>query len=111
MGTLTALACSVILNLFLLWYLIRLLRKFFFVSEGFSDLFLTMRSFEVFTKAMYSMDAYHGEPMIQELMLRIRETLDAVEEFRDIFEYTLDAEIEEELNDTEEEDQADTRSQ
>ena len=106
MGIPTALACSAILNLLLLWYLIKLLRKFFYVSENLSDLFLTMRSFEVFAKSMYSMDSYHGEPMIKELMLRIREALDEVEEFRDIFEYTLDEELEEELNDTEEEAQA-----
>jgi hypothetical protein len=49
------------------------------------------------------MDSYHGEPMIQELVYRIKETNVEMEEFREIFEFTLDEELEEELNATEEE--------
>jgi hypothetical protein len=43
------------------------------------------------------MDSYNGEPMIQELVHRIREVGEEMELFRDIFEYTLDDEMEEEL--------------
>tara|TARA_Y100000296_G_scaffold81447_1_gene108647 strand:+ start:17634 stop:17798 length:165 start_codon:yes stop_codon:yes gene_type:complete len=49
------------------------------------------------------MDTYHGEPMIQELVFKTKEVIEEVENFRDIFEYTLDEEIEEELNAAEEE--------
>lgn len=96
-------ACSAVLNFLLLWYIGRLLRKFYFISENLADLFLTLRSFQVFTTNMYSMDSYHGEPMIQELVYRIKETNVEMEEFREIFEFTLDEELEEELNATEEE--------
>ena len=96
-------ACSVGLNLLLIWYLSRLLRKFYFISENLADLFLTLRSFQVFTTNMYSMDSYHGEPMIQELVYRIKEANVEMEEFREIFEFSLDEELEEELNATEEE--------
>ena len=57
---------------------------------------------------MYSMDSYHGEPIIQELVLRIREVNDEISNFREIFEYTIDEEIEQELEEAlnaEEEDQ------
>ena len=96
-------ACSVGLNLLLIWYLTRLLRKFYFISENLAGLFLTLRSFQVFTTNMYSMDSYHGEPMIQELVHRIKEANVEMEEFREIFEFSLDEELEEELNATEEE--------
>tara|TARA_R110002051_G_scaffold233527_2_gene295072 strand:- start:685 stop:837 length:153 start_codon:yes stop_codon:yes gene_type:complete len=49
------------------------------------------------------MDSYHGEPMIQELVYRIKEANVEMEEFREIFEFSLDEELEEELNATEEE--------
>ena len=49
------------------------------------------------------MENYHGEPMIQELMMRVQEVLEEMEDFRGIFEYGLDAELEEELNATQEE--------
>ena len=96
-------ACSAVLNFLLIWYLSRLLRKFYFISENLADLYLTLRSFQIFTTNMYSMDSYHGEPMIQELVYRIKETNVEMEEFREIFEFSLDEELEEELNATEEE--------
>lgn len=68
-----------------------------------SDTYLAAKAFSIFVQSMYSMDSYHGEPMIQELMLRIQEVLNDMEKFRDIFEYTIDAELEEELDEATEE--------
>ena len=94
---------SLVLNGVLIWYIAKLLRKFVFISENLADLFLTTKAFQVFLKSMYSMDSYHGEPMIQELVLRIQEVSLELDEFRDIFEHSLDAELEEELNEAAEE--------
>ena len=93
-----ALVISVLANVGLFWYVIRILRKFFFISENMSDLFLTITAFQTFVTTLYSMNSYHGEPFIQELVIRIRELTDEMESFRQIFEYTLDDELEEELN-------------
>ena len=92
-----ALVTSLIINALLAWYAIRILQKFVFISDNMSDLFLTVKAFQVFVKDMYSMDSYHGEPIIQELVLRIREVNDEISNFREIFEYTIDEEIEQEL--------------
>jgi len=94
---------SLLLNVFLIWYVIKLLKKFYFISENLADLFLTIKAFRVFVSSLYSMDSYHGEPIIQELLTRIREVNEEVDVFRDIFEYTMDEELEEELNAAEEE--------
>ena len=91
------LAVSGVLNVFLIWYLIRLLQKLMFISNNISDLFLTTKAFHVFVKNLYSMDSFHGEPIIQELVLRIKEVTLEMESFRDIFDYTIDAEMEQEL--------------
>ena len=98
---------SVGINLLLMWYVTGLLKKFFFISENLGDLYLTAKAFSIFVESMYSMDSYHGEPMIQELIMRVREVLHELENFREIFEYTIDTEIEDELNAaTEEEEEA-----
>jgi hypothetical protein len=68
-----------------------------FISDNMSDLFLTTKAFHVFVKNMYSMDSFHGEPIIQELVLRIKEVNEEMSNFREIFEYTIDAELEQEL--------------
>ena len=96
------LAGSVILNATLIWYITRLLRKFMFVSENLADLYLIARAFQIFTKNMYSMDTYHGEPMIQELIFRMKEVNSEIENFREIFEHALDPILEEELDAAEE---------
>jgi len=91
------LSASVLVNVLLGWYIAKILKKFLFVSQNLSDLYLTTKAFQVFVKSLYSMDSYNGEPMIQELVHRIREVGEEMELFRDIFEYTLDDEMEEEL--------------
>ena len=90
---------SVLLNLFCLWYIINLLRKLWYVSENLGDIFLVFKSFGVFVRSLHSMDSYHGEPVIQDLIRKTQEVLEEMEEFREIFEITLDQELEEELND------------
>tara|TARA_R110002020_G_scaffold27398_2_gene88287 strand:- start:681 stop:1013 length:333 start_codon:yes stop_codon:yes gene_type:complete len=97
------LMCSTILNGLLIWYIIKILRKFMYISDNLADLFLTTKAFRIFVKSMYSMDSFYGEPMIQELVMRIKEVSDEMEMFRDIFEYSLDTELEEELDATTEE--------
>ena len=89
---------SALLNGVLVWYIIKILRKFVFISENLSDLFLTTKAFQVFVSSLYGMDNYHGEPMIQELMFKIRQVNEEIDMFREIFEYTLDEELEEELD-------------
>ena len=88
---------SLILNALLGWYISRILQKLMFISDNMSDLFLTTKAFHVFVKNMYSMDSFHGEPIIQELVLRIKEVNEEMSNFREIFEYTIDAELEQEL--------------
>jgi len=94
-----SLMLSVALNVLLLWYVQRLLRKFMYISQTLADLHLTTKAFQVFVRSLYSMNNYHGEPMIQELVMRIDEVQQEIEVFRDVFEYTLDEELEEELDD------------
>jgi len=68
-----------------------------FVSDSLGDLYLVTKSFLMFATSMYSMDKYHGEPMIQELIYRLKDVKDEVETFREVFQYTLDEELEKEL--------------
>ena len=88
---------SLAINVLLGWYASRILQKFVFISDNISDLFLTTKAFHVLVKNMYRMDSFHGEPIIQELVLRIKEVNEEMSNFREIFEYTIDAELEQEL--------------
>ena len=96
------LVISLLVNAGLLWYGTALIKKLLFVSENIADLHLLLRSFQLFLKTIYSMESYHGEPMIQELVGRIQEVSAEIENFRDVFAIALDEELEDELNDAEE---------
>ena len=68
------------------------------MSEYLADLLLTARAFEVFVGSMYQMRSYNGEPMIEELVLRTKEVRTEIETFREIFEITIDEELEDGQN-------------
>lgn len=97
------LGISLVANVLLGWYLATLLKKLLYVSANLSDLFLTIKAFRVFVTSLYSMDSFTGEPMIEELIYRLRDVDEEIEEFREIFEYTIDSEMEEELDAAQEE--------
>ena len=99
----TVLLISVLLNILLGWYVFKILKKFLFISENLADLYMTIRAFQVFVKTLYTMNSFNGEPLIEELILRIGEVKEEMETFRNIFEDVLDTELEEELNEAEEE--------
>tara|TARA_R110002020_G_C16320495_1_gene774760 strand:- start:14444 stop:14773 length:330 start_codon:yes stop_codon:yes gene_type:complete len=101
-----SLALSIFINLLAGWYIVRLLRKFLFISSHVADFYLLLRAFRVFLKGLWSMERYHGEPMIQELIYKVKEINVEIEVFRDTFEYMLDVEMEEELHAAEDEAQA-----
>ena len=44
------------------------------------------------------MEMFYGEPVIQDLITRTKFVIEEIEIFRDIFEYTLDEELEEEID-------------
>ena len=64
---------------------------------------MTIRAFQVFVKTLYTMNSFNGEPFIEELIIRIGEVNEEMQDFKDIFEDVLDTELEEELNEAEEE--------
>jgi len=96
---------SLVLNISLMWYLSKLLKKFMFVSSNLADLYFTTRAFEVFVKSLYAMNSYHGDPILQELVIKTKIVLAEIENFREVFEYALDEELEEEFNAAENDEQ------
>jgi hypothetical protein len=94
-----AVIVAVALNILLGWYATRLLRKFLYISQNISDLFLAFKDFEAFVDSIYKMEILYGEPVIKDLIDRTKVVIEELEMFREVFEYTLDEELEEEIND------------
>jgi len=98
---------SIFLNIFLIWYGYKVLAKLLYTSDNLGDLYIAFRVFEKFCDSLYNMDVFYGEPVIQELISKIKFIRKELEKFEDIYDLTLDMEsLEEELDSDEVEEEA-----
>jgi len=89
---------SVILNIILVWYVYKILAKLLYTSDNLGDLYATFRIYEDFVSSLYSMDMFFGEPIIQELLDKIKLVREELEKFEEIYSLTTDIErLEEDL--------------
>jgi len=105
-GLVLGLVASVVLNLFLVWYLLKVLSKLLYTSDNLGDLYVTLRMFEEFTASLYHMEMFYGEPVIQELVKKTSFVREEIQRFEEIYGLTTDVEALEEdiINDQEEND-------
>lgn len=98
------LTASVVLNIFLAWYLVRVLSKLLYTSDNLGDLYVTLRLFEEFTASLYQMELFYGEPVVQELVKKTSFVREEIQRFEEIYGLTTDVEALEEdiINDREE---------
>ena len=91
---------SLVLNGILIWYGIKVLSKLLYTSDNLGDLYVAFRMFERFCDSLYEMDMYHGEPVIKELIFKIKLIRGELERFEEIYGLTLDLEsIDKEIDD------------
>tara|TARA_R100000808_G_C2138827_1_gene146791 strand:+ start:210 stop:542 length:333 start_codon:yes stop_codon:yes gene_type:complete len=93
------LSISVLLNVVLVWYLLKVLAKLLYTSDNLGDLYIVAASYSKFVEELYGMDMFYGEPTIQELVLRSKELVAEIQNFESIYELTTDLEDGMELDD------------
>ena len=93
-----ALTASAVLNIFLVWYLSKVLSKLLYTSDNIGDLYIAFRMFEDFISSLYDMEMFYGEPIIEELIAKTKLVVEELERFEEIYSLTTDIEpLEEEL--------------
>jgi hypothetical protein len=93
-----ALTASAVLNIFLVWYLSKVLSKLLYTSDNIGDLYIAFRMFEDFISSLYDMEMFYGEPIIEELIAKTKLVVEELERFEEIYSLTTDMEpLEEEL--------------
>ena len=96
----SGLLISVVLNIFLFWYVIKILSKLLYTSDNLGDLYVALRMYEEYSTSLYHMEMFYGEPVIQELIEKTKLIVEEVKRFEDIYGLTTDIEaLEKELND------------
>ena len=85
---------SVGANIFMFWYIRKVLGKLLFVSRNISDLVDLLASYGNHLKSIYSLDTYYGDETIQFLMSHTKSLLEVLEEYEDIYSITVPIEYE-----------------
>ena len=97
-----ALTVSVLVNIFLIWYLVLVLKKLYFVSNNINDLVDMINNYSAHLESVYNLENYYGDQTLQVLLdhsKEISEELKAYEKIYGMIEETeeeIDEEIEEE---------------
>jgi hypothetical protein len=100
MYLITALIFSVIANIFMAWYVYKVLTKLLYTSDNLGDLYVVFRVYEDFVSSLYGMDMFHGEPILEELFHKIKFVREEIEKFEEIYGLTTDiVALEEDLED------------
>jgi len=95
------LTLSVIINLLLLWYIKGILTKLLFISENSDDLLNILDNFSNHLNAIYELETFYGEPVLEHLVQHSRQIVDEIKDYSEI--YTLTDEPDDLLEEEDEE--------
>ena len=68
--------------------MIRLLKRFLFLSDNLDDLFDQIDGYTMHIENVHSLETFYGEPVLQNLMNHSKEVVEYVDDFRNIFDDT-----------------------
>lgn len=90
---------SVVLNIFLVWYSIRLIRELTEVSTSIQQLFIDVDIFYAHLKRVYELEMFYGDQTLSNLLAHTRELRQRLNEYKVMFALLEDEEEEENLVD------------
>ena len=100
-----ALTASVILNIFLFFYLRWLLSNFTFLSENVYNLLESTETFSNHLSAVYELETFYGDETLQNLLKHTKQVVEEIKVYKDIYTITNDEDenkLGDIFNDTEE---------
>ena len=91
------LGTSVLINIFFVWYVVKLLKKFLYVSEELESVFITLDEFSDHIDVVYNMERFFGDATLEHLMRHSRDMSTQAKYFRSLYDinYENDEELEE----------------
>ena len=99
-----ALGISFIANIFMFWYLYKLLNKLMFVSENLGDLVEIVKNYRNHLKQVYNLEMFYGDETLKFLMSHTNSLLDILKDYEDVYEIAVPLESQGEIEIDNEED-------
>tara|TARA_R110002074_G_scaffold127231_4_gene266107 strand:+ start:10826 stop:11155 length:330 start_codon:yes stop_codon:yes gene_type:complete len=85
MVTCTALFISIVINLLLAWYCIRVLKELFQVSESIEGLFIDLKTFAQHLEGVYGMEMFYGDQTLENLLSHARALVKEFDKYEVLF--------------------------
>tara|TARA_R110000824_G_scaffold5923_6_gene27090 strand:- start:8017 stop:8316 length:300 start_codon:yes stop_codon:yes gene_type:complete len=92
--TLFILIISAIINIFFVWYVIKLLKHLIFVSENIETILYELGKFSGHLKGLHEMQTFYGDETLQSLIKHSEHTIDEIEKFEYVFSPIINEEEE-----------------
>ena len=90
------LAFSIVLNVFVIWYCVRLLRELIQVSDTIEDLFIDVSSFSKHVEGVYELEMFYGDQTLENLLSHARALTEEFDKYEVLFSLREPPEPEEE---------------
>lgn len=95
------LGISVLLNITVGWYIIKLLRKLIEIEDGFDDIRTKLIEFATHLKAINKVESFYGDPTITSLVKHMKRLAGDIEEYARVM-VVFEDDMEENNDDTNE---------
>tara|TARA_R110000824_G_scaffold334002_1_gene520544 strand:+ start:1013 stop:1441 length:429 start_codon:yes stop_codon:yes gene_type:complete len=88
-----ALGVSFVVNVFMFWYLRKLLSKLMFVSENLNDLVEIVKNYRNHLKQVYNLEMFYGDETLKFLMSHTNSLLEILKEYEDVYDIAVPIEL------------------
>ena len=89
-----ALVISVTVNVFLFWYLRKVINKLLFVSENLRDLVEIINNYKKNLGDVYKLEMFYGDQTLEFLMQHTNGLIDILKDYEDVYSIAVPIEIE-----------------
>ena len=92
------LALSVVLNIFFIWYIAKLLKKFLNISDELEGLFVLLEEYSNHVELVYGLERFYGDTTLENLLRHSKSISERANNFRAIYDvnYSFDEDYEDE---------------
>ena len=102
---------SVALNVFVIWYSIRMTGTLVYFSENMNDLLDILQNYASHVKSVYSLESFYGDQVLQNLLRHSEDIVEQIETFEEVLYLTEEGGDMNEQEEQVEQDDTDSRAE
>ena len=91
------LSLSVLINLFLIWYIVQLLKRLLALSDNMDDFLELLNEYEDHIDIVYNLERFYGDSTLESLLQHSKSIVEEVKQIKRLYDPNYDEEGEEEI--------------